>query len=161
VSPPELREFLESGVSILLGTRSDRLLPDCCRIVGARLEADGSALTVFLPAATAERSIANLRDNGWAAVCFARAMDHRSVQIKGRMLTIRDADEEDRERIVRYRSALAEAWGVIGIPPRITLRMAHWPCHALTIRVESVFDQTPGPGAGDAFGAPHPMTGTK
>jgi hypothetical protein len=69
---------------------------------------------------------------------------------------IRDAVEKDRELILRYRNALAESWGAIGIPPRITLRMAHWPCHAVTVRTESIFDQTPGPGAGGAFGSPPP-----
>jgi hypothetical protein len=154
VIPAELWPFVESGVSMLVATRSDRLLPDCCRSVGARVEADGSELTVYVPVATAERCIVNLRHNGRAAVGFARASDHRSLQIKGRMRTIRDAAEEERERILRYRSSLAEAWGVIGVPPQLTLRMAHWPCHAVTIRVESAFDQTPGPGAGAAFGTP-------
>jgi hypothetical protein len=154
VIPAELKPFVESGISMLIATRSDRLLPECARLVGARVDADGAELTVFLPAATGERTLANLRDNGRAAVCFARAADHRSLQIKGRMRTVREAADAERDLILRYRTGLAEAWGVIGYPPRLTLRMAHWPCHAITIGVESVFDQTPGPGAGAAFGAP-------
>jgi hypothetical protein len=154
VIPAELWDFCESGISTLLGTHSDRLVPDCGRALGARVGAGGSELTVFLPVATSEKSIANLRDNGRAAVCFARASDHRSLQVKGRVTDIREADEEDRERIVRYRNALAESWGAIGVPPRITLRLTHWPSYAVTIRVEAVFDQTPGPGAGAVFGTP-------
>ncbi len=150
--PAELCEFLQSGLSILCGTRSDRLLPEACRAVGARVDAGGSELTVFLPVATAECTVANLRDNGRLAVCFSRAIDHRSVQVKGRVLTIADASEEDRREVLRYRRALAGAWAEIGIPPRITLRMAHWPCHAVRLRAEAVFNQTPGPGAGSVLG---------
>jgi hypothetical protein len=148
----DLQELLESGISILVGTRSDRLVPECCRGVGARVEDGGAELTVFLPVATSEGTIANLRDNGRIAVCFARAMDHRSVQVKGSVLGIEEARAEDRPRVLEYRMALAEAWGVIGVPPRITLRMVHWPCHAVRLRVGAIFNQTPGPGAGGALG---------
>jgi hypothetical protein len=149
--PVELIDFVESGVSVLVGTRSDRLLPDCCRAVGARVDEGGKELTFFLPVATADSNLANLRDNGRAAVCFAR-IDHRTLQIKGPVISIQDADESDRRQVLRYRSLLAESWGVIGIPPRLTMRMAHWPCHAVRLRVESIFDATPGPGAGAPLG---------
>lgn len=152
--PTDLHDYIESGVSILIGTRSDRLLPECCRGLGARVENGGSELTVFVPAATACHTLVNLRANGRVAVCFARAADHRSVQVKGQVLAIEDATDEDRPVVLRYRIALAEAWGVIGIPPRITLRMTHWPCQAIRLRVDALFNQTPGPGAGAALAAP-------
>ena len=150
---PDLFEFLESGVSILVGSRSDRLLPECCRGLGARVEEEGRGITVFLPVATTEQTVSNLRDNGRIAVCFSRAGDHRSMQIKGQVISIQEANEADRAVIQRYRHSLAESWGVIGVPSRITLRMAHWPCHSVRLRVDSVFNQTPGPGAGAAMGA--------
>lgn len=151
---PDLYEFLESGVSVLVGTRSDRLFPDCCRGFGAMVGEDGREVTVYLPDATCGESLANLRDNGAIAVCFSRAIDHRSLQIKGEAVEIREADEKDRKRILRYRRALAESLGVVGVPPQVTLRIAHWPCRAVRVRVNAVFDQTPGPGAGAALGAP-------
>jgi hypothetical protein len=42
----------------------------------------------------------------------------------------------------------------IGMPPRLTLRQDSWPCHAVRLRIESVFLQTPGPGAGAPLAAP-------
>jgi len=145
---PELAQFLESGVSVLVGTRDARREPACMRGVGARVAANGAELTVFLPAATAATALANLADNGRIAVSFARARDHRSVQVKGRVLEVRDADGADRERIERYRRDLVEALGVVGVSPRSTLRLAHWPARAVRLRVEALFAQTPGPGAG-------------
>lgn len=146
--PSALVPFLESGVSVLVGTRDVRMKPACMRGVGARVAADGAELTVFLPAATAAVALANLADNGRIAVSFSRARDNRAVQVKGRVTEIRDADAADRERIERYRCELVEALGTVGVAPRFTLRLAHWPAHAVRLRVTAIFAQTPGPGAG-------------
>jgi hypothetical protein len=36
----------------------------------------------------------------------------------------------------------------IGVPKRTARTLAHWPAFAIEIRVEEIFDQTPGPNAG-------------
>jgi hypothetical protein len=148
----DLATFLESGVSILLGTRGPRLVPAAARGVGLRVEPGGEEVTVFLPAATAGATLANLRDAGRLAVCVSRARDHRSVQLKGRVVAVAEAGHAERTVVDRYRCALSAHWAEIGIPPRLTLRMAHWPCHAVRVRVEALFEQTPGPGAGAPLG---------
>lgn len=145
----ELSDFVESGISVLVGTRDARLLPECVRVVGARVERGGAELTVFVPEATGAVTIANLRDNGRIAVCFTRPRDHRSIQLKGQLVSIRGANARERRLVDAYRAGLAEELGWVGLPQRVTLRMAHWPCHAVRLKVEQVFDQTPGPGAGD------------
>jgi hypothetical protein len=150
---PELAEFLESGISVLVGSRDARLLPEVARAFGARIEAGGRELTVFLPVATAERTLANARENGRLAVCFS-AIDHRSYQIKGRLKAVCDAADDDRRSIERYRAALAQVYGSVGMPPRLTYRIRHWPAHAVRLEVETIFLQTPGPGAGVALGQP-------
>lgn len=150
----ELKAFFESGISVQVGTRDARLVPDGIRAMGARVEPGGRELTVFLPEATSASNLANLRDNGHIAVCFSRPSDHRSIQVKGRVVALEPAGEADRERIERYRIGIAQDLGTIGLPPRITLRVAHWPCVAARLRIESIFLQTPGPGAGNAL-APH------
>ncbi|MCC6406928.1 MAG: pyridoxamine 5'-phosphate oxidase family protein [Planctomycetes bacterium] len=145
---PELAEFLESGVSTLVGTRDASLRPDGMRAIGFRVERDGSQATVFLPAGTLGSNLANLRDNGRIAVCFSRPIDHRSMQLKGRVLAITEANEADRAQVDRFRAAYAQHLAFVGIPVRVTERMAHWPCWAVRFEVESIFVQTPGPGAG-------------
>ena len=42
----------------------------------------------------------------------------------------------------------------IGVPRRLTRRVACWPAFAVTMRVEHVFDQTPGPKAGSRVRCP-------
>ena len=145
----ELAEFIQSGVSIQLGTRDARLVPDCVRLLGARVEPGRDEVTVFVPAATGAKSLANLKDNGRIAVCFSRPADHRSIQLKGRAMSLEDAPPADRQVVDRYRAALTDVLSVLGVPPRTLLRISHWPCTAARFRVESVFVQTPGPGAGD------------
>jgi hypothetical protein len=148
ILPVEVASFLESGISVLVGTRDARLVPESTRGVGGRVEAGGAELTVFLPAATAARAIANLRDNGRIAICFSRAVDHRSIQVKGRVLSIRDGDAADRAAIERWLEGLAVGWQQVGTPPSATRRLARWPAHAVRLALEEVYLQTPGPGAG-------------
>lgn len=147
--PSDLAEFLESTVSILVGSRDDFLFPESVRAMGARVEPGGKELTVFLPEATNASTLANLRSNGRIAVCFSRPADHQSVQLKGSVREIAPAPDSDRERIERYRAGLAKALGEYGMPPRISYRVAYWPSQAVRVEIESMFVQTPGPGAGD------------
>lgn len=144
----ELVAYFESGVSVLVGTRDARLVPACARGVGVRVDAERDEMTFFLPEATAAETLANLAENGRVALCFSRPEDHRSIQVKGRVLESCPATAGDREKIERYRIALGQSWGWVGIPPRITFRLAFWPARAVRVHVEAIFSQTPGPGAG-------------
>lgn len=151
--PPELFDFIQSGVSMLVGTRDARLCPEAARAAGARVEADGAELTVFVPRATGARTLANVIENGRLAVCCSRPADHKTIQVKGRLVSIEEPGPEERALVERYRLALAKTLAEVGLPPRVTLRIAHWPCHVLRLGVESVYVQTPGPGAGEPLGA--------
>jgi hypothetical protein len=148
VITPELAEFIESGISVLVGTRDARLRPDCVRGAGVRADAAAGTLTVFLPAATAERALANLADNGRIAVTITRAIDHRSLQLKGGALEVRPSSAEERVEIERYLELLAVDWGHVGVPRKATKSMNHGPAVPVTLRCEALFEQTPGPGAG-------------
>ena len=150
---PELARFLESGVSVIVGSRDARNLAEVVRGVGARVSADGAEVEVFLPVATAARTVANHRDNGRVALCFARIADHVTIQVKGRMLALGEGQDEDRAVVETYRRALAANLGFVGLPARLGLRIAHWPVHVVRVAVEELFLATPGPGAGGPLGA--------
>ena len=145
----ELTDFIQAGLSMLVGTRDARLVPDYVRAVGARVEKGGREVTVFIPAATAAAAAANIADNGRVAMCVSRPVDHRTVQLKGRIVSCAAAPDADRAIVERYRTDFAATLAYFGVPPRLTLRMSHWPAYAVRFRVESLFDQTPGPGAGE------------
>lgn len=145
----ELEDFLQAGRSCVLGTRDAEKRPECVRVVGVRVERGRKEVSLFLPVATGAHTVANLRDNGRVAVGFSRVEDHRSIQLKGALVSLRDATERDRPAVEHWREAIEREFGWIGLPPSIIRRIAHWPCHAIRFRVESIFLQTPGPGAGD------------
>ena len=115
---------------------------------GLRVEAEGRELALFLPRAWGARTVANLRANGRIAVAAARPADHRSVQVKGRVLEIREGDERDRAAVERYRELLVFHLGSIGYPPRLLHRLEVWPAEVVRVAVEALFEQTPGPRAG-------------
>lgn len=156
----ELADYMQSGVSVLIASRDARWMPACCRAMGVRVERGRRQLTVFVPVATGAELLAGIRASGRAAVCFARIEDHKALQVKGAVVGVAPAAPEDRALIERYRGEWARNLAFIGLPGRLTLRQNAWPCHAVRLRMESLFVQTPGPGAGaplsvaDAGGAP-------
>jgi hypothetical protein len=149
----DLAAFLESGISVLVGTRDAQLMPESSRAFGARVEAGGTEVTVYMPEAFSTCSFANLRENGRIAVCFSRPSDHRSFQLKGRVLETRGCTEADHPHLDRYARLAGLTFTAIGIPARVLRRLAVLPCRAVRFRVEAVFVQTPGPGAGQPLGA--------
>jgi hypothetical protein len=148
----ELVDFVESGVSMLLGTRDANLRPYGVRAMGAIVSADRRRITIFVPTSVAERPLRNLRDNGSIAVTFTRPSDYQGLQFKGRFIGERPATDADRHLQERYRAALSEQLFVCGIARSITKRYAYWPSVAIEFEPDSIFKQTPGPGAGVAIG---------
>ena len=144
----ELAEFIESGVSMLVGTRDAALRPDVLRAVGALVGKDRESLTVFLNEQVAERAVANLRDNGKIALTCARPYDHRGIQVKGTMISLREGVEADRVQQERYLAGFVEHLYIVGLPRAVIRQLRIYPSVAVTFAAEDVFVQTPGPGAG-------------
>jgi pyridoxine/pyridoxamine 5'-phosphate oxidase len=150
----ELSAFVESGIAIQIGTADARGRPDGARGFGVHVAPDRSSLTVYVGAPMLGENARNLRENPRVAVCFSRPADHRTIQVKGRALEVRDASEADRLHIERYRASAADTFAQIGIPARIFLAAVAWPATAITLTVDEIFVQTPGPGAGAPLGTP-------
>lgn len=147
----ELADFLETGVSMIAGSRDARLRPETVRAAGIRVHRGSDEVTAFLAVATSARMVSNLRDNGRIALCFSRPADHRTIQLKGRVLAIEEAPQTDRALVDRYREMFAATLGLIGLPGRISMRLNNWPAYAVRVAVENVYVQTPGPNAGAAL----------
>jgi hypothetical protein len=151
---PALVEFLSSGVVLGCASRDARLVPRSVWPVGIRIEDGGEEVTVFLPVATAGEVIANLQDSRRIALVATAPVDHRSMQLKGKVVEIRPATDEERSVTERYRACLGRTLEPLGVPKFFVLRMQHWPAHAVRFRVEQLFVQTPGPAAGQPFQGP-------
>ena len=144
----ELTEFIESGVSTIVGTRDAALRPCVMRASGAFVSEDREHLTVFLNQALAARTRQNLAQTGWIATTFSRPIDHRTLQVKGRVVELRPARAAERARIERYLAAFVEQLYCVGLPRALVRRLRVWPSLAVVIEATDVFSQTPGPGAG-------------
>jgi predicted RNA-binding Zn ribbon-like protein len=148
MDPTRLRRCLEPGLSILVGTADSAGTPSCCRGIAIQSLDEFETITVFLPVATSHETIHNVATTKQLAVVATHPRDNFATQFKGTTLDARLA-REDESAFVRQRlDALADVLDRIGVPRRLTHRVAHWPAFALTMRVEQVFDQTPGPKAG-------------
>lgn len=139
---------MESGVSIIVGTRDAALRPEAMRAMGFRVASDLKGGTLFLPCGTAEKTILNLGSVPLLAVTFSETTTHRTVQVKGRARRVREAREDERPWVERYLQAFAAELEVVGMPRRLSSRLNHWPAWAIELEASDLFVQTPGPRAG-------------
>jgi hypothetical protein len=148
VIDPALKDFLESGLAVMVATRSADLLPTSLRGWGPRISEDGAGVTVFIDRPAAAEMVANLRDNGRISMCVTDVLSLRSVQLKGRCVEIGDPRAEDLSHIDDHRKAFTENCGAIGFPAPVIRNL--WSTQVVKLRflVEDIFDQTPGPKAG-------------
>jgi hypothetical protein len=146
--PKELVELVEGGASIQVGTRDAGLRPECLRAVGAAVGADRSTLTVYVPAELAARTLANLEHNGAVAVTFSQISNHKSLQVKGKLITLRRSRKNERLLQERWLAAFTEQLHMTGFSRRLGRRLRYWPSLALELEIHELFAQTPGPGAG-------------
>lgn len=131
-----------------IGTRDENLRPEVLRAVGVAVAPDRSTLTVYVPAELAERTLANLEANAELALTFSHVIDHRTVQLKGKLLSLRRSRRNERPLQERWLAAFAEQLHMVGFSRRLALRTRIWPSLALEVEVRDLFAQTPGPGAG-------------
>jgi hypothetical protein len=146
-----LQRYVEGGISVFVGTVDADKIPTCCRAIALSTKDDFETITVYVPAATGQETIANVATTRRVAISASEPLSHASIQIKGVSRGVKLAPAADeafvRTRLHEFADVLAE----LGLPRTVTHRMAHWPAFAIEISVEQVFDQTPGPKAGTPF----------
>jgi hypothetical protein len=145
----ELASFLQSGVSINVATRDDELQPEGAIAWAARVHDDRSHLTVFMPESSARAMLRNLKVHPLVAIVFDKATSHRACQVKGRFVSIRRTRVAEHAEVERQLDEFFVDLEMIGIPRAMTAGWKIWPCMAIEMRVTQLFEQTPGPGAGE------------
>jgi hypothetical protein len=147
----ELAAFLEEGIAINIGTRSVSLQPNGARVVAVKVDDDGRHVTAFVPAAAAPLIVADLEASGQAALVFARPPDERACQVKGAFAGARPATDDEQPFVVDQWARWMRLLETIGLPRMAYESWQVWPCVAVRVQVTALFDQTPGPGAGQAL----------
>jgi hypothetical protein len=145
--PQDLVEFVESGVSVLVGTRDADLRPRASRAGAASVSKDRREVTIYMTDSW-KGALEDIAQNGEIAVNFTRPYDNHAVQLKGKVVRVAPPSETPRDLVERYLAAYAEQLYIVGIPRSLTKRLVVWPAVGVTFEVREMYVQTPGVDAG-------------
>lgn len=151
----ELKVFLESGVSVIVGTRNSELVPELARGWGPRVAPDRKSVSFCIARAAGRQTLRNLEDNGPIAATFSSPVSYRTVQLKGGHAEVAEPDMVDLTAIERHRDEFCRVNAALGVDRELVLSFFRLdvgdPPAFIRIRLEpaELFDQTPGAGAGE------------
>ncbi|HSD10550.1 MAG TPA: pyridoxamine 5'-phosphate oxidase family protein [Candidatus Binatia bacterium] len=149
--PDRVVEVLRGPAFMHVGTRDAELHPAHAFAVGAIVSEDRQAVTFFVPEIASGRILRDLRDNGRVALAVG-LVSHEAYQLKGTCASSRPADEQEVAFEEAHLAKLLTALRQLFPEEFATALIRAIPCRpsvAITFRVEEVFLQTPGPGAGN------------
>lgn len=150
----EMKAFLESGPSVIVGTRDVGLAPEITRAWGPRVSEDRRSVSVCVPLATSAKTLDNLADNGRIALACALPTTVKSVQLKGTCIETTEPDAADLAAVEEHHEVFAARNEGIGVPRHMveTLWRRELETSPVLVKIrfvpEQAFDQTPGPDAG-------------
>ena len=149
-----LKTFIESGVSVVVGTRDMGLAPEIVRAWGPVVSQDRRSVRLCIPQTAGARTLDNLSNIGQIAVTFTLPTNLRSLQLKGTCIETTEPDAADLAAVERHREAFASLNERVGMP-RIateTFWKRELETSSLLVKLrfvpEQIFNQTPGPEAG-------------
>lgn len=145
----DLASFVHSGVAVAVATRDENLIPAFTRGWGPEVSGDGRSLTLCVIAPPDSATRANLEANGAIAVGFSPPTIARAVQVKGSIASVREPAPNEVARAERHLDAFCSEVVQIGVPAELPRRMfLRDDFVSVTLSVQEVFDQSPGPNAG-------------
>ena len=143
-----LQRFVDEGMAVLVGSVNAKGVPACCRAIALTSDDSLATLTVYVPMSTSHETLANVATTRRLAVVATHLIDHCSIQMKGKAGTARLAREDEAPLVRRRFDQFFDILNSIGIPYRVTRAVAWWPAFAIDMKVEEIYEQTPGPKAG-------------
>ncbi len=154
--PPQVTTFLQSGVSITLAGRGERLVPSISKAAGCHVDAASGLLSVLAFAGPAAEVCRDIAHNGQVAVCFSRPSSNQTLQLKGRDARTGPATPVEMATARRCLDLLIDDLVPLGFQAAM-VEAVFWgdPAQMIAVRFrpEAAFAQTPGPGAGHALTA--------
>jgi len=144
----QLADFLEAGLAMHIASRNEHLEPNAAHVVALKVDDDLQHVIAFVPAVSAAPVLGDLRSNGQVAVVCTRPPDDKGCQVKGVFTDARDARTDEQPFVLNQWERFRDRLEQLGLPRAPTDGWVTWPCVAIRFRVNALFDQTPGPGAG-------------
>lgn len=136
-------------MSIFVGTVGPDGQPAGCRGIAVTSPDQLKTVTVYVPMATSRDVLANVAATKKLAIVGTYPPDHSAMQLKGTTTAVRLATDDEAEFLNYRLEKFVEVLHAIGIPRRLSRAVNHWPAFAIDMKVEEIFDQTPGPKAGE------------
>jgi len=148
--------FIQQRVSISIGARGADNMPSITRGLGVRVSPDRCRVTVLVPAQASRQVLEDLRDNGTIAAVFTRPSTHQTLQLKGRDAEIAAPAPEDRTVCAAWQESFVAELLELGYEERFARGVfAGLTDELVAVRFtpDAVFEQTPGPSAGQQLGS--------
>lgn len=145
--------FLESPASLVVGMTLPGDLPYACHAWGLRVTSAEQCLVRLI---LGQRDARRITEPAGApvAITAAAVATLQGLQAKGHVAAAETPTAADQALFERHRDMFfAEVERIDGEPIALLARMVPPDITAWVIRVEQLFDQTPGPGAGSAIGS--------
>jgi adenylate cyclase len=146
--------LIDGGAGVSVASRDCALLPNLVRALGGRVEPSGE-ISVVLSGSDGASVLADLRASDAIAVVFSQPSTHRTLQLKGRGVSIDAASPADLALVRRRIDAMAGELAAVGFSGRFArglLSFAPEDLRVVRFRPDSAFEQTPGPRAGAVLG---------
>jgi hypothetical protein len=145
----DLAAFIAGGVAIGVATCDESLRPFFARGFGPELAEQGRLLRLCVTAPAGSDARRTLERGCRIAIGFSPPTVARAVQMKGTVETLAELDAADRERMARHLEAFIVEAAHFGIAESLVRRYAAAvDCVAVTCAIDEVYNQTPGPTAG-------------
>ena len=154
---PDIADFIQQGVAAAVSCCDKDLRPSMARVVGTRVTSDFSLITVLVLRNINTTLLRDAQPGCHLAAVFCLPENERAIQIKGRVVAVETPQPDDWPMISAHRIAFADQ-----IEPKGYAREFSDYYHAaeeadlvaLSFVPEALFEQTPGPQAGQSMGAP-------
>ncbi len=149
----QLKEHLKGTRAFYVGTRDKDFTCDIVRVLGAIVTGHDS-IKFFIAVKTAKNTLDNLRANKIVSLSATNIFTSESFQLKGRMIVVKDANQEEDQFIKDYIYLFDEAVAKFGLPEGlVTKSVPYHPALTVEFTVVQVFDQTPKIGTGKLVSA--------
>ena len=146
--------LMQRGVSILVAASNPERRTSVAHAVGCRIRdsESGSEVTVLLRPSHCPALLADIRRSGQVAVAFCLPSTHKTLQLKASDAQLRPPQPEDRFLVQRQAQAFGDDIALLNEPAELGRQLfagEDADLVALVFTPLSLFDQTPGPRAGE------------
>lgn len=149
------RDLLNTRCDVVVSTRSDRLAPSVCWGMGGHIDDEGRRATVWLRQDQARELVADVQANARVAAVFCVPHTSVALQVKGEDARVRPATGQDAQRLQAHLDNMVREIELMQLSPAFTRALFEQPLEALVaidFTISSVYEQTPGPAAGQTLG---------